>query len=378
MTAPTVYKSTDASAPTLDGQVGSLITVLKACLVNGYGAKSAAGWTIAEEDSPNHKIIFRNDTVNGSGRYFRFQDNGRVSYSGYPYYNSDRNNMACFFGMHSYSDIDTPVMAFPRVLTGGDLIGSSAYGISVRKRTGTSNPTYSAPWIVVADARTCYLVIGYTDANTTTMPTSFSSTVQSGLHVFGDILPMKSGNEILPEAIAGGAYPGVLDIVTSGMSEGSESYGGIGVPRYILAQSYFLDRSLESGGFTVAAGVKGAFIDDVYGGSVETIPSTGSYMTYPSPINVDAAFQRLFVTEDTDDAMRTYRNASGCGAEVGYLPGLYGCLHTCAASASDKIAAAWANVTSNGKTYLLIPLYNHNGGVPYNALMAIDTGDWWA
>jgi hypothetical protein len=43
-----VYRSTDASAPVLTGQVGSLTALLDAVLVNGYGALSAAGWTIAQ------------------------------------------------------------------------------------------------------------------------------------------------------------------------------------------------------------------------------------------------------------------------------------------------------------------------------------------
>lgn len=45
MAAPTVYRSTDPSAPVLTGQAGSLTAVLDACLVNGYGAKAALGWT---------------------------------------------------------------------------------------------------------------------------------------------------------------------------------------------------------------------------------------------------------------------------------------------------------------------------------------------
>jgi hypothetical protein len=43
----TVYRSDDASAPVLSGTAGSLIALLDACLVNGYGAKAAAGWTKA-------------------------------------------------------------------------------------------------------------------------------------------------------------------------------------------------------------------------------------------------------------------------------------------------------------------------------------------
>lgn len=49
----TVYKSSDGSAPTLNGQAGSLLTVLGKCLVDGYGAKAAAGWTRAFADAGN-------------------------------------------------------------------------------------------------------------------------------------------------------------------------------------------------------------------------------------------------------------------------------------------------------------------------------------
>lgn len=41
----TVYRSSDASAPSIGRTTGSIITLLDACLVNGYGAKAAAGWT---------------------------------------------------------------------------------------------------------------------------------------------------------------------------------------------------------------------------------------------------------------------------------------------------------------------------------------------
>lgn len=40
-----VYKSTDTSAPAITTASGSLIAVLDACLVNGYGSQTAAGWT---------------------------------------------------------------------------------------------------------------------------------------------------------------------------------------------------------------------------------------------------------------------------------------------------------------------------------------------
>lgn len=41
----TVYNFTDTSAPQLNGLTGSLLTLLDAVLVNGYGSKPGAGWT---------------------------------------------------------------------------------------------------------------------------------------------------------------------------------------------------------------------------------------------------------------------------------------------------------------------------------------------
>src|SRR5260370_11351485 len=41
----TIYRSSDGYASTLSGVAGSLISLLDAVLVNGYGAKAAAGWT---------------------------------------------------------------------------------------------------------------------------------------------------------------------------------------------------------------------------------------------------------------------------------------------------------------------------------------------
>ena len=53
----TLYTSEDANAPRLTHAAGSLKTVLKACLVTGYGSKPAAGWQAAFEE--NNKIALR-------------------------------------------------------------------------------------------------------------------------------------------------------------------------------------------------------------------------------------------------------------------------------------------------------------------------------
>lgn len=65
----TVYRSDDAGAPLLDGRPSSFIAVLKACLVDGYGAKPALGWTVPFEDTATQKAVFRNSTTEGSGGF---------------------------------------------------------------------------------------------------------------------------------------------------------------------------------------------------------------------------------------------------------------------------------------------------------------------
>lgn len=54
----TVYRSTDSGAPLLTYAADSLNTLLKSCLVDGYGAKPAAGWTHTVLDAATNKYAF--------------------------------------------------------------------------------------------------------------------------------------------------------------------------------------------------------------------------------------------------------------------------------------------------------------------------------
>jgi hypothetical protein len=56
----THYASTDASAPAISGTVDALNLVLKACLVDGYGAQPAAGWTSPFYDATSKTRVFQN------------------------------------------------------------------------------------------------------------------------------------------------------------------------------------------------------------------------------------------------------------------------------------------------------------------------------
>ena len=92
-----VYRSDDVGAPVLNGFPGTLITVLDACLVNGYGDKPAVGW--AKVFSDVNKAVYRPPA--GNRFYLRVDDTA--------YYN------ATLVGYRQMTDLNTGVGPFPTV-----------------------------------------------------------------------------------------------------------------------------------------------------------------------------------------------------------------------------------------------------------------------
>lgn len=74
MSIPTVYRSSDTSAPQINiNTAGSFLAVVRACLVDGYGSKSPAGWT--EEFTGTNIAAFKNSVADGgTGMLCRIDD----------------------------------------------------------------------------------------------------------------------------------------------------------------------------------------------------------------------------------------------------------------------------------------------------------------
>lgn len=60
-----VYRWDDEDAPALDGSRASLLVLLKACLVTGFGSKQGLGWTMPFEDINQGVKCFRASTADG-------------------------------------------------------------------------------------------------------------------------------------------------------------------------------------------------------------------------------------------------------------------------------------------------------------------------
>jgi hypothetical protein len=142
----TIYSSTDVGGPGyLNGRTGSLITVLDACLVNGYSGKPAAGWS-----KPFATTSSVSTYKQGSGSRFTvlINDSGPNA--------TPLGKEAWATGWEYLSASTAPVGTgsgqFPLpaqlLTTGHTVIRKSASADSVLR-----------PWVLYADASTFYLFV---------------------------------------------------------------------------------------------------------------------------------------------------------------------------------------------------------------------------
>jgi hypothetical protein len=143
----TIYRSTDAGAPVLTGETGKLVALLKACLVDGYGAKAAAGWT--EPYTGVSKGAFKQG-AGSCGFYLRVKDDG-CDEAATPTLATFKE--AWITGYETMTDVDTGTGPFPTAAQG---VGGVAMQV-VRKSLAAS--AVARVWRIFADSRTIYMLI---------------------------------------------------------------------------------------------------------------------------------------------------------------------------------------------------------------------------
>jgi len=139
----TVYRSTDGSAPVLTGQVGALLTVLDAILVNGYGSKSAAGWTKPFTNAGNIGCYKQ-----GAGALLNLSVNDNAASTA---------KEARMTGYETLSAVATGTNSFPTAAQG---VGGVA--MVVCRKSTTADGT-ARPWVCLADSSTFYLFVSTGD-----------------------------------------------------------------------------------------------------------------------------------------------------------------------------------------------------------------------
>lgn len=175
----TIYNWFDPGAPVLNGATGSLLSLLDAVLVTGYGTKPGAGWTKPFGNTSSYGTY---KLGNGSTSSLFVYDAGSGSAGG---------TEALMTGWDSITNItngfvtgSNPFPTFTQVAVGSGA-GGSAGAIVVRKSNTTNSLNNNRNWIAFADSASFYLF-------TRTLDATFAARY-SGFF-FGDFYSIRSGS----------------------------------------------------------------------------------------------------------------------------------------------------------------------------------------
>jgi hypothetical protein len=317
--AVTVYKSTDASAPTLTGTAGSLTTLLDAVLVNGYGAKAAAGWTIAFTAS--NKRCYRMTVTGATGFYVRVDDTASVN-------TTSLGREALCRGFETMSTVDVGTGSFPTAT-------QIANGIAVRK-SATNEGTTTRSWIIVADNKSFYL---FTNSGDFTGYSGF---------VFGDFFSLKSGDGFRAIIIGRAVNNTVL---AADDTDRLQNLTGLGV----VATGHFAARQWNNE-------LAGAVNVGKHGSGAHSLTVLAGVAHYPNLQDGSLLLSQLWVHEISGGLL---------GVVKGRLRGFWHFLHPIGSPVNDGDTFAGTGALA-GKTFLVIRPTPTGSGV-----YIVETSDTW-
>lgn len=161
---PTIYRSTDNASPLLTGSAGSLIAVLKACLVTGYGTQYPAGWTYEDVHVASFKALFTQGATEG-----------RANKKLYVY--DDATNVGT---ANAWMCTDCTKVSSP-VFTENFWAGGATYPGVITKADQENG--MAAEWLIVADSRSVILLTKRSDWIRRGWAFTFFGDMASGMRV---------------------------------------------------------------------------------------------------------------------------------------------------------------------------------------------------
>jgi hypothetical protein len=358
-----VYKSSDASAPVLTGAVGSLVALLDACLVNGYGALSAAGWTKAF--TATNKGAYKQNLTgsnNTAGMYLYVDDSG-------PGAGGARE--ARVAGFETMSAI-TPVGTGQFPSSGQTTIGAGGY-LVIRKST-TADAT-ARNWTLVANGQTFYLFVESGD---------YTAPIGTATFCFGDFKAYKTGDQYAVMIIGRQAENSALSSADPLSAVQLPANGGASIQalnttmygHYVARHWTGVGGSIKVGkpvDFSRIAGSCGSVLLGNWSAEGQTIASGGFYglgrhnnssFQWPAPNGADGALILAPVYLGHNYALR------------GYLPGMWHPMHDRPLGHNDSITVAGGNL--NGKSLLTQSIQFCGATANDTAQVLVETSDTWS
>jgi hypothetical protein len=310
----TVYRSSDASAPTLTGQAGSVTAILDACLVNGYGAKSAAGWAI--EFTATNIRAYR--SASGNRLRLRVDDTAAQE--------------ARITGYEVMTDVNTGTGQFP-------LPAQQSGGLYIRK-SETSDTTVRS-WMLVASEKFFHF-LPYSNAND--FAVANSSSYHSGYMMFGEFNSFKPGD----------AY-NTLILASNATGNAQCQYGTNGrTSGFSLLFGHYVARNYLQFGISIPV-AKLPLLDPTV--TTTYFGVSTNYPPFPDGIVGGLNVSPIVVVESGHNSSALVR---------GIIPGIWAPLHNLALNHFDIISGS-GDLT--GKT--LQSIFSANGGQPSRVLLEI-------
>jgi hypothetical protein len=325
----TVYKSTDASAPTINvGGIG-LGNILQKCLCAGYGSQSAAGWTdkTSTFSAGTNQFVFQQGT-GSNGFYLQIDDSATAG-------GNTVARTVMFETMSTYN-------------TGTNMTPSTAQlsgGMYVPRGNGA---TVGSPqrWCVIATAKRFYMWLEGDSTNGTSG--------QQIMWAFGDIQSNRSGDgyATVMQAYGTSTYTstGSISTVVNGMT------GNAQTGTYCMRRWDQLSSGIQV--FQIGDGSKG------------TIPIAGSIMgasgmAYPNPEDGGVYLSPVWIGESV---------VNNAGSLRGVVPGLWHACHNLFnGGAGNQIMQTYDSWSGTGalagKTFAAFRIYQ--------GLMVLETSNTW-
>lgn len=238
----TIYKSTDVGAPVMNSSAGSLLAVLDACLVNGYGSKAAAGWSKTVIDAPTYQAVYTQGAAAGlpQKKLYVKDDASTVGTA---------NVWAC----------DACTVAASPVLTNYFWTYETSY-IGVLTKANQETPQFSK-WMIVATDRWVYIftkrsawgsrgwAMSFVGDLDTPYPADKGKFAVTGFTTHDGTLPLNAGCRVMSSGYIGvyGHQDGTYKVNRYGYKRAMGDYSGYAdatVPKSVYSSGLLLSRIL--------------------------------------------------------------------------------------------------------------------------------------
>jgi hypothetical protein len=287
----TIFSASNASAPTLNGTVGSFLALMDACLVNGYGTKSAVGWSKPFPNTSSYGVITQG--AGSAGCSLFIYDNGSGSAGGAEASITGWDTITSIEGGWATGSNQFPTFAQLAVRTGSVIVRKSA------AQTATARD-----WRLYADSRTVYGFIASGDSAGTW--TAF---------MFGDFFSIKSGSIDTNRCIIIGRISPSSS--TLGGVDRLDAFSTLNGP----TSGHFVSRTYTGLGGSITVGKHG----DAIKGSASNL---NGIVPYPNPVDSGSYVSPIWVHEGTNNIIR------------GRMRGFWHGLHTAASYTDAQIISS--------------------------------------